>query len=52
MYQELEQYIKGHGKIGQKELQQITACFKPMKTVKNEMLCNIGQGFNGLFNTL
>ena len=43
MYQELEQYIEGHGKIGKKELQQITKCFKPMKTAKNEMLCNIGQ---------
>lgn len=43
MYQELEQYIKGHEKIGQKELQQITTQFKPIKTVRNEMLCNIGQ---------
>ena len=43
MYQELEKYIKGHGKIGQKELQQITTKFKPIKTTRNEMLCNIGQ---------
>ncbi len=43
MYQELEKYIKSHGKIGQKELQEITACFKPLKTDRNEMLCNIGQ---------
>ncbi len=43
MYKELEQYIKSHGKIGQKELQEITACFKPMETSRNEMLCNIGQ---------
>ncbi|MBL4707693.1 MAG: Crp/Fnr family transcriptional regulator [Flavobacteriales bacterium] len=43
MYQELEQYIKNQGKIGQKELDQITACFKPIKTTRNEMLCNIGQ---------
>lgn len=43
MYQELEKYIKSHGKIGQKELQEITACFKPLKTARNEMLCNIGQ---------
>ena len=43
MYQELEQYIKSHGKIGQKELQEITACFKPLVTTRNEMLCNIGQ---------
>ncbi len=43
VYQELEQYIKSHGKIGQKELQQITSCFKFKKTARNEMLCNIGQ---------
>ena len=43
MYQELEKFIKNHGKIGQKELQQTTACFKPLKTDRNEMLCNIGQ---------
>ena len=43
MYRELEQYIKSQGKIGQKELEQITACFKPIKTTRNEMLCNIGQ---------
>lgn len=43
MYQELEEYIKSHGKIGKKELQEITNCFKPIKTVRNEMLCNIGQ---------
>jgi len=43
VHQELEQYIKSQGKIGQKELEQITACFKPIKTTRNEMLCNIGQ---------
>lgn len=43
MYKELEEYIKSHGKIGEKELQQITVAFKPMKTARNEMLCNIGQ---------
>ena len=43
MYLELEQYLKSHGKIGQKELQEITNLFKPMKTTRNEMLCNIGQ---------
>lgn len=43
MYQELEQYIKSHGKIEEKELQQIIESFKPMKTAKNKMLCNIGQ---------
>ncbi|RIV31646.1 cyclic nucleotide-binding domain-containing protein [Flagellimonas lutimaris] len=43
MYQELEKFIKSHGRIDQKELQQITSCFKPLKTVRNEMLCNIGQ---------
>ncbi|GAA3592380.1 Crp/Fnr family transcriptional regulator [Flavivirga amylovorans] len=43
MYQELEQYIKSHGEIGEKELQQIIKSFKPIKTTRNEMLCNIGQ---------
>jgi len=32
-----------NGEIGEKELQQITKSFKPIKTVRNEMLCNIGQ---------
>lgn len=41
--EQLEQYIKSHGKIGQKELQQITAFFNPMKTTRNEMFCNICQ---------
>ncbi|MBO3697737.1 Crp/Fnr family transcriptional regulator [Roseivirga sp. E12] len=43
MYQELEQNIKRHGSIGEKELQQIIKLFKPIKTARNEMLCNIGQ---------
>lgn len=43
MYQELERYIKSFGKIGEKELQQIIKIFKPMKTARNEILCNIGQ---------
>lgn len=43
MYQELERYLKSYEKIGQKELQEITTLFKPMKTARNEMLCNIGQ---------
>lgn len=43
MYQELKQYIKSQGKIGEKELQQIIKHFKPKKTTRNEMLCNIGQ---------
>lgn len=43
MYKELELYIKTHGKIGQKELQEIITCFKPIETSRNEMLCNIGQ---------
>lgn len=43
MYQELEEYIKNHGTIEQKELDQITKLFKPLKTVRNQMLCNIGQ---------
>ena len=43
MYKELEQYIKSHGEIEEKELQIIIKSFKPMKTDRNEMLCNIGQ---------
>lgn len=43
MYTELENYIKSKATINQKELEQITSYFKPVKTVRNEMLCNIGQ---------
>lgn len=43
MYQELEQYIKSYGEIGENELQQIIQTFKPIKTTRNEILCNIGQ---------
>ncbi|MAB48235.1 MAG: cAMP-binding protein [Flavobacteriaceae bacterium] len=43
MYKELEQHIKSHGEIGEKELQQIIKAFQPLKTTRNEMLCNIGQ---------
>jgi CRP-like cAMP-binding protein len=43
VYKELEQFIKSHGEIGEKELQQIIKLFKPIKTTRNEMLCNLGQ---------
>lgn len=43
MYHELEQYIKSHGPVEQEELKRITSLFKPIKTVRNQMLCNIGQ---------
>ncbi len=43
MYPELEQYIKSHGKIGDKELQAIFTAFRPIKAARNEMLCSIGQ---------
>lgn len=43
MYKELEPYIKNHGKIGEKELQQITKFFKPIRTTRNERLSNLGQ---------
>tara|TARA_R110000796_G_scaffold252631_1_gene389268 strand:- start:163852 stop:164436 length:585 start_codon:yes stop_codon:yes gene_type:complete len=43
VYQELEQYIKSYGEIGENELQQIIQTFKPIKTTRNEILCNIGQ---------
>ena len=43
VYTELENYIKSKATINQKELEQITSYFKPVKTARNEMLCNIGQ---------
>tara|TARA_R110002033_G_scaffold170514_1_gene213219 strand:+ start:10629 stop:11198 length:570 start_codon:yes stop_codon:yes gene_type:complete len=43
VYQELEQYLKSQGKIEEEELQKIIKAFKPIKTTRNEMLCNIGQ---------
>jgi CRP-like cAMP-binding protein len=43
VYKELEQYIKSHGKIGEKELQQIIKLFKPIRTTRNERLSNLGQ---------
>ena len=49
MYKELEQYIKSHGEIEEKELQIIIKSFKPMKTTRNEMLCNIGQVCNHFY---
>tara|TARA_R110002051_G_scaffold127873_2_gene201496 strand:+ start:3244 stop:3828 length:585 start_codon:yes stop_codon:yes gene_type:complete len=49
VYKELEQYIKSHGEIEEKELQIIIKSFKPMKTTRNEMLCNIGQVCNHFY---
>ena len=49
MHQELEEYIKSHGEIEDKELQVIIKSFKPMKTTRNEMLCNIGQVCNHFY---
>ncbi|AFU67780.1 transcriptional regulator, Crp/Fnr family [Psychroflexus torquis ATCC 700755] len=43
MYKELEPYIKSHGKIGEKKLQQIIKFFKPIRTTRNERLSNLGQ---------
>ncbi len=43
MYKELESYLKEHGDVDEEVLKKITARFKPLKTVRNEMLCNIGQ---------
>lgn len=43
MYTELEDYIKSKVLIEQKELAKIIIHFKPKKTSRNEMLCNIGQ---------
>ncbi|WP_428741720.1 Crp/Fnr family transcriptional regulator [Tenacibaculum sp.] len=35
--------------IEQKELEKIVSCFKPIKTVRNEMLCNLGQICNHFY---
>ncbi|MEX0363432.1 MAG: Crp/Fnr family transcriptional regulator [Allomuricauda sp.] len=43
MYQQLEKFVQSHGEIGEKELQEVVKAFKPINTVRNEMLCNIGQ---------
>lgn len=43
MYKELESYLKEHGDVNEEVLNKITARFKPLKAVRNEMLCNIGQ---------
>ncbi|MFI0429310.1 Crp/Fnr family transcriptional regulator [Mariniflexile sp. HMF6888] len=49
MYKELEGYIKSRVAIEQEELGKITSCFKPIKTVRNEMLCNLGQICNHFY---
>lgn len=46
MYLELENYIKNRVAVKQKELEQITSCFKLVKTVRNEILCDFGQVCN------
>lgn len=43
MYNQLEDYIEKHGEIEQKEMKKILTKFKSITTVRNEMLCNIGQ---------
>ncbi|NMH86209.1 Crp/Fnr family transcriptional regulator [Flavivirga algicola] len=43
MYTELEAYIKSEVDIKQSELKKIITHFTPKNTVRNEMLCNIGQ---------
>jgi hypothetical protein len=43
VYKKSEQYKKSHGKIGEKELQQIIKLFKLIRTAKNERLSNLGQ---------
>ncbi|UII24285.1 Crp/Fnr family transcriptional regulator [Fulvivirga ligni] len=43
MFKALENFILGHGDIGEKELDKILQCFHLKQTVRNEMLCNIGQ---------
>ncbi|WP_157972956.1 Crp/Fnr family transcriptional regulator [Aureibaculum luteum] len=49
MYIELENYIKNRVAVEQKELEKIASCFKPIKTVRNEMLCNFGQVCNHFY---
>ncbi len=49
MYTEFENYIKSRVTIEQKELEKIVSCFKPIKTVRNEMLCNLGQICNHFY---
>ncbi|TDQ28746.1 Crp/Fnr family transcriptional regulator [Tenacibaculum caenipelagi] len=49
MYTELENYIKARTVITPKDLDQIISCFKPIKTVRNEILCNFGQTCNHFY---
>lgn len=49
MYTQLENYIKSRVAVEKKELEKITSCFKPIKTVRNEMLCNMGQVCNHFY---
>ncbi|WP_422359574.1 Crp/Fnr family transcriptional regulator [Reichenbachiella sp.] len=43
MDSQLNTYIESRVAIEASELEQINALFEPIKTVRNEMLCNIGQ---------
>ncbi|NAY93475.1 cyclic nucleotide-binding domain-containing protein [Muricauda sp. JGD-17] len=49
MFTELENYIKSVDAVDQKTLDEITSRFKPVQTVRNEMLCNIGQVCNHFY---
>ncbi|WP_187388230.1 Crp/Fnr family transcriptional regulator [Seonamhaeicola marinus] len=49
MYSELKNYIAKQVTIENDELENIVEKFKPIKTVRNEMLCNIGQVCNHFY---
>ncbi|WP_130736034.1 Crp/Fnr family transcriptional regulator [Flavobacterium sp. J27] len=49
MYTELKNYILSKTTVSENELEQICSFFKPLTTVRNEMLCNIGQVCNHFY---
>lgn len=49
MCTELKNYLKSIVTVEQKELEQIISYFKPIKTVKNEVLCDFGQVCNHFY---
>ncbi|PRX57210.1 Crp/Fnr family transcriptional regulator [Flagellimonas meridianipacifica] len=49
MFTELEGFIKSVDEVDKKTLDEITNRFQPLRTVRNEMLCNIGQVCNHFY---
>ncbi len=43
MYNQLEKYLKTRTNISDESLQEVTSCFKHLKTKRNEVLCSTGQ---------